>query len=284
MITAYSSSAGTTRLQDQPLHIFAEDADRNETLAKHADGVEEDNLDRNATGFVFGWRSLCELASRFGEGGWMFRGQTACRPLLAPIARPGTRKNLSEEKPYDSLSARDLFDEFKLRARPYLSSPPTSDWEWLAIARHHGLPTPLLDWTESFLVAAMFATTASGRKANERTMVKHTAVIYAVRGLQERLLDENPFELSGTRLYRPPHVTPRIPAQQGVFTISGDPTQPFEHENLQRWLISSGGCFNIKKMLDVCGVNEAAVYPDLDGLGRHLAWRYKWDRVHRADR
>src|SRR5437763_1236156 len=51
----------------------------------------------------------------------------------------------------------DVLRIFKIYAWPHLKSAPQDEWELLAIAQHHGLPTRLLDWTRNPLVAAYFA-------------------------------------------------------------------------------------------------------------------------------
>lgn len=61
-----------------------------------------------------------------------------------------------------------------------------------------------------------------------------------------------------------------------VFTVHPDPTAAFAHPGLRMWTISQEACRDLKVVLDSCSINYASMFPDLQGLARHVGWRYKW--------
>src|SRR2546430_1376818 len=159
---------------------------------------------------LIAWRSFMEFIDRHQQSTWIFRGVAdAARHQLVP--KVGRNAGL-----YDVARERVIFANFKRRARQYVEVQDLSDWDVLALAQHHGLPTRLLDWTTNPLVAAYFAVCDEIEPAD--------AVVYAF--YSDRVIitqNVNPRDFNGIARFRPRGVAARIVRQEGLFTLHGPP-------------------------------------------------------------
>jgi len=206
------------------------------------------------------------------------------------------------------LIEKAMFRNFQKYA--YHEVPPTtSEWKWLSLAQHHGLPTRLLDWTYSPFVALHFAT-------NELDKMDRDGVIWMVsfvechkllpthlqeilqrdfaQGFSVEMLEEDFKKISDVEklkgnldefvvFFEPPSLDPRIVNQFGLFSFMNRPLARLDHwlENLSKWhpriaqrvVISAGLKWEVRDKLDQMNITERVLMPGLDGLS---TWLKRW--------
>jgi hypothetical protein len=182
---------------------------------------------------------------------------------------------------------------------------PNADsvWDWLALGQHRGLPTRLLDWTYSPLVALHFATDnpadfdADGVvwcvnfvEANKRLPRKLRQILeqegsdtftVEMLGAFETLRDFDALAADTFVVFlEPPAVDRRILNQLALFSLMSNPEGRLDdwlqrHPELcRRVRIPSQVKWEIRDKLDQANINERVLFPGLDGLSRWLARYY----------
>jgi len=207
----------------------------------------------------------------------LFRGQGIDKPLLPKLARLDLNGDITNIE-------KLMLKEFKRCSLPLTEFQPENNWDWLALAQHHGLPTRLLDWSYSALVALWFAVE---REPVEIDGQKQNGVIWVLNGEVSdfRINTETTDPLSNkiTKIFRSSVVSKRISSQSGVFTchkitesgkfIQFETNKEFKTK-LSKIKIPYDYFPSIRKQLHTLGVNSSTIYPDIDGFCKHLQWRF----------
>lgn len=235
----------------------------------------------------------CITASQY-KAVW-FRGVKDCTYELLPSA-------LRKE---NKISEKDLTHEFMLKSRIENISL-TKYKEWLFIMQHHGVPTRMLDWSESCLVALYFALYELKK---EKDVIINNPAVWMLNPLflNSKSLGWDKFpsfegELnekveSNCRLafkdkkddsftefpiaIKSQWIDDRMVAQKSCFTIHGNNKIAIEdideNENcriLTKYLIDKDKRDLLLEQLKLCGITHYSIYPDLDGLAKEIKNNY----------
>lgn len=229
---------------------------------------------------------------------------------------------------------REVLEVFSNHLVTHVQHLPRTDWEALAIAQHHGLPTRFMDWTTNPLVALYFAVRETKTDDEDKPMnsaiyvlisdpprftdfrrnqqptvkpVKDLATTparaptgyeaFGVEGIEPKDgegtaaapietpdSDESstdvtapsvpsPFEITENVIYHPPHISPRLRAQDSVLLACQQPFDALEERDCLEIIIRHAAHDDIRRRLDQYGVFDRQLFPDLDGIAKWLRYR-----------
>lgn len=193
----------------------------------------------------------------------IFRGQS--NHSWEVIPKSG-RKGFSDKYP-ETLSEQNVFKSWKRYAKFHLTKYPDNNWDWLAIAQHHGLATRLLDWTKNPLVSAYFTSYENFDKDG----VIYYYELEDIIDFDETQID--PFQIKGFNVFFPSGFASRIINQRGVFTITDKPEIGLKKQlktKLKEIIIPKEVKEDILQSLDFYGINKMSLFNDLDSLSNYL--------------
>ena len=231
-------------------------------------------------------KAKTKIASLDSEGCDLpfFRGQPDSSWSLRPSL---SRHKLQNVRATDN-PEEDLYFDFVTQAGALLPEDGSS-WSVAFLMQHYGLPTRLLDWSESFSVALHFA--IKNAKTDAAVWILDPFQLNKVTINREMLI--NPTELGNTyKAYfiertatlegnvvalSPLRHNPRVFNQRAGFTLHHDLKKSLENLHpkiVTKLTLRKDGFPEASKFLELAGISEFSLFPDLDGLARELKRKY----------
>ncbi|MEW6208137.1 MAG: FRG domain-containing protein [Acidobacteriota bacterium] len=250
--------------------------------------------------------SWADLLERLYEGSWReplgrFRSKYAFRGMSD--AQYDLKTSLSRLAGTEEKIEGHLLRNFRKYARRD-SVPDDSIWNWLALAQHHGLPTRLLDWTYSPLVALHFAT-ENIEKYDTDGVIWFVDFVKTNQLLPEKLkalLEEegsNAFTVEMLNrvastladydrlwneefvvFFEPPSLDDRIVNQFALFSMMSSSAARLDEwlmtypKLYRRVIVPASLKWEVRDKLDQANITERVLFPGLDGLSNWLKRYY----------
>lgn len=235
-----------------------------------------------------------------------YRGQDSFveHKMLPSLLREDIK---TKRRIYSNNCDNSFMNSFKSRAVACINFTPQNDWEWMSTAQHYGLPTRMLDWSQSALSALFFAVENEEFEYNDEN---DTSIIWCLNPielnektrfvedytvipniieqnevLQQKLQEKFGIGKSLAEIIYPialicPASNGRINAQKGTFTLFPLNAKPLEEmedmdDVLVKIKLARDSKKEIKKQLFEIGITYSNIYPDLDYVCKDIKYEYQ---------